>query len=192
MGNYGYIYRTEDLATNKVYIGKRKGEFNPKYYGSGVIIQRILRKYPQNRLNVTFIRYTESMDDLHSLEKAYISYYRQSIGSWNMYNIADGGQGGKTYERTKETNDKQRKAHLGKTVTIETRKKQSQLRLGVKLGPMTDAHKERLRGPRILTELRFCNCKCGKIFECKVNSHKHFIHGHNQRNIKKKTWVSVW
>jgi hypothetical protein len=36
--DYGYIYKTTNLLNNRIYIGKHKGEYNPNYFGSGLII----------------------------------------------------------------------------------------------------------------------------------------------------------
>ena len=33
---YGYIYLTINLINRTVYVGQKKGKFNPKYFGIGI------------------------------------------------------------------------------------------------------------------------------------------------------------
>ena len=51
---YGYIYKTLDKYTNKIYIGKRKSSkfLGLNYIGSGVIISRIREKCILEKINL--------------------------------------------------------------------------------------------------------------------------------------------
>ena len=40
-----FIYLTTNLITNEKYIGKHHGELNDSYLGSGIILQRAIKKY---------------------------------------------------------------------------------------------------------------------------------------------------
>ena len=65
---YGYIYKTTNLVNNKVYIGRKNGEFNPDYFGSGKLIKRALLKYGTDNFKVEFLASASSNDELNSLE----------------------------------------------------------------------------------------------------------------------------
>jgi len=93
---YGYVYMTHDITEDKFYFGQHKGEFDPSYFGSGNIIRRILKKYPKGRLKVTLCRYAKTKEELNEFEKWHVWYYKQAIGSFNLYNMTDGGDGGCT------------------------------------------------------------------------------------------------
>ena len=88
---YGYIYKTTDLETNLIYIGQHKAqEFDNNYFGSGVLITRLLDKYGKNRFKCELLEWCESLDELNSKEIYYINKFNsldRSIG----YNIASGG-----------------------------------------------------------------------------------------------------
>ena len=93
--DYGYIYKTINLKNGKVYIGQRRGEFVPSYYGSGTIIKRAVQKNGTENFQVTVLRNTITKEEANLLEKKYIAEHRESLGKDNLYNIADGGEGGK-------------------------------------------------------------------------------------------------
>jgi len=42
---YGYIYESTDKRNGMLYVGQKKGDFNPDYHGSGLIITSIIQKY---------------------------------------------------------------------------------------------------------------------------------------------------
>jgi len=44
---------------------------------------------------------------------------------------------------------------------------------------------------KIPLEIRYCICGCGISFECKVNSTKRFISGHNNRNLPSKRKIPI-
>ena len=48
---FGYIYKTTDLSNSKIYVGKHKATcFTSKYYGSGLVIRRIIKYCKDNNL----------------------------------------------------------------------------------------------------------------------------------------------
>lgn len=61
------------------------------------------------------------------------------------YNLTEGGEGISGYKHSEESNEKNRQAHLGKTVSPEVRKKMSVSRTG---GKRTEATKQKMREAR--------------------------------------------
>lgn len=99
---YGYIYKTTNLITNKIYIGQHKSEkFDKDYYGSGILIQRSLKKYSKKNHNVEILVTAESKEELDSLEKEYIKYFKENSKE-DCMNIANGGEGGNVWEYANE------------------------------------------------------------------------------------------
>jgi hypothetical protein len=86
-----YIYKTTNLLNNKVYIGKSQKLFNGKYYGSGILLKKAIKKYGIENFLVEVIENCKTIEILNQQEKMWIAYY---IG--NSYNIAEGGTGGNT------------------------------------------------------------------------------------------------
>lgn len=149
----GYIYKTTDLSNGKIYIGQHKLEhFNPKYFGSGMIIKKIKKERCKD-LTVEVIEWCETISELNYKEKYWIAFFNsrnRDIG----YNIAEGGDGcvigpfteehklkisisnkGKNKGKpsklkgtkiSKEIKQKLSKSHIGKTHTKETKKKISE------------------------------------------------------------------
>jgi group I intron endonuclease len=119
-----YIYKTTNLITGKVYIGKSSKCFNPKYYGSGKILNRSIKKYGKINFSVELIEECFSLEELNDREIYWISFFMS-----NSYNIAVGGTGGDTltnhpdrddiYKKISKTNSEKMKGHL---VSDETRK----------------------------------------------------------------------
>lgn len=94
MNKFGYIYKTINLVNNKIYVGKKKGSFDPKYFGSGIALANAIKKYGTSNFVVEIIVYASDKDELNELEKICIAEYRQDLGRENLYNISDGGEGG--------------------------------------------------------------------------------------------------
>lgn len=88
---YGYIYKTTDLKKNKVYIGQKKGSFNPDYLGSGTLIEKELEKDSEGRFKLKILVYAKSKKELDFLERKFIAEYRKNLGRDKLYNIAAGG-----------------------------------------------------------------------------------------------------
>lgn len=87
---YGYIYLTENRITGKKYIGQHKGPFDPEYKGSGINIQRAVKKYGAEAMLVTQLATAESSDVLNTLEIQAIADHN-AVRDRNYYNIAVGG-----------------------------------------------------------------------------------------------------
>lgn len=148
---YGYIYKTTNLLNGKVYIGKKKSRFNPKYYGSGIILKRAINKEGSNNFKLEVICYGLTKKQISELEKQYIAKYRYILGKNNVYNISDGGDGNpngsKTYKEmcqcnfcktkrgepfTKEHKENMSRAQMGHPVSNRTRIKIRKTLIGQK------------------------------------------------------------
>ena len=91
---YGYIYKTTDLTNNKIYVGQHKAnEFDDSYYGSGVIIKRLLNKFGTERFKCELLEECQSENELNEKEIYWIDKLNcrnKDIG----YNLASGGSFG--------------------------------------------------------------------------------------------------
>lgn len=87
------VYKTTNLINGKIYIGQDSNN-NPKYFGSGNLINKALKKYGIENFSKEILEYCESKKDLDEKEKYWIRTYNSTdmkIG----YNISEGGTGGK-------------------------------------------------------------------------------------------------
>jgi len=88
------IYKITNLTNNKVYIGKDTTS-DPNYFGSGLLINRSIRKYGLENFKKEVIDETDNYDDLSKKE----IYWIKEFNSTNRdlgYNISKGGDGGDT------------------------------------------------------------------------------------------------
>lgn len=90
----GYIYKTTNLINNRIYVGKKyRSEFDPTYYGSGLVLQEAIEKYGKSNFSIELLCWAETEEEINQLERKYISEFKSSF---NLYNIAEGGTGGDT------------------------------------------------------------------------------------------------
>jgi group I intron endonuclease len=130
---YGYIYKTTNLLSNRIYIGQCKGKFRAHYLGSGVIIKKAVKDKGKNNFKVEVLEYCYSLDILNEREIYWIKFYNStnlSIG----YNIDEGGKGRKIAESTKL---KLSIAHKGKKLTEEHKNNIAKSQLNKKHSPKT-------------------------------------------------------
>lgn len=88
------IYKITNKINGKIYIGKSTTN-NENYYGSGISINRAIKKYGKENFTKKILEQCDNVTDLNKKEIFWINYY----GSTNRvvgYNIADGGNGGNT------------------------------------------------------------------------------------------------
>lgn len=88
-----YIYMTTDHLHHKKYIGKRYGELNDDYFGSGKIISRVIQKYGKSILTKEILYISKDATENNQKEKEFIALFN-AIKSNDFYNIAEGGDGG--------------------------------------------------------------------------------------------------
>ena len=70
----GYIYKTTNLITGTTYVGQhKKSYFDKHYYGSGLRIQREIKKYGKSNFNVEILHWAKDIEELNDMECKYIS-----------------------------------------------------------------------------------------------------------------------
>lgn len=88
---YGYVYKTTYLQNNKIYVGQHKSDvFDEKYYGSGIIISKLLKKYSIDNFLCEILEECSSEEELNEKE----IYWIEKLDARNPdigYNIASGG-----------------------------------------------------------------------------------------------------
>lgn len=116
------IYKTTNLINGKFYVGKDERN-KPDYYGSGINLNRAIKKYGKENFIKEVLEYCSTKEELIEREKYWIKETRaQELG----YNIADGGWGGNTY--TEETKQRVSQFFKGKYVSPETIEKRKETR----------------------------------------------------------------
>ena len=94
ISRYGYIYKTVNNKTGKIYIGQHHSStFDNTYLGSGLLLQRAIKKYGTESFSVELLEWCVSKTHLDEREKYHISRYCSTDNTIG-YNIANGGQGG--------------------------------------------------------------------------------------------------
>lgn len=88
------IYKITNLINNKIYVGKDKYN-NPKYFGSGCILKKSIKKYGIQNFKKETLEYCNTEEELNLKEKIWIKKLK-SQNSDIGYNISSGGDGGDT------------------------------------------------------------------------------------------------
>lgn len=141
------IYQIKNTVTNKIYIGKSSHLSHRKIQhfsslnlgiNSNHHLQNSYNKYGGTAFEFSVLLYCEEAE-LNRYERAIISLYGNSL-----YNILGGGEGGPIPQETKE---KISLSQIGKSVSLETRKKQSDVHKGIKQTPeLIEKRISRIRG----------------------------------------------
>lgn len=84
------IYLTTNLINQKKYIGQHFGYENDDYLGSGVLLQRALKKYGRQNFKRQTLEICESKEQASEQEKYWIKHY-DAVDSDEFYNISEGG-----------------------------------------------------------------------------------------------------
>lgn len=96
---YGFIYITINKVNNMKYIGKcvygRKNSWS-KYLGSGVYLQRAIKKYGRESFYRIIIDECDSEEELRDVEEYYIEQF-DAVRSPDFYNIKNTSIGGDTF-----------------------------------------------------------------------------------------------
>lgn len=164
-----YIYRITNLINGKTYIGQHEyRDLNDKYMGSGKYIKLAIKKYGIENFKKDILVFNISKQEhANILEQTFIAAEREKAGVENCYNISDGGanytkghKGHRHSEETKKMWSEKRKGKnvgkdnyfFGKRHSEETKKKMRDAKKrnpvwskGMKLGPLSEEHKEKLR-----------------------------------------------
>lgn len=90
----GYVYKTTCTLNNEVYVGQhKKSSFDANYYGSGLIIQRALKKYGKKNFKVEVMGWAKTIGELNDLESKFILESKQCAET-KCLNISSGAKGG--------------------------------------------------------------------------------------------------
>jgi len=87
-----HLYKITNKLTNEFYIGKRKGDTQNNYWGSGLRIKRQIQKYGRENFTYDILRVNEE-DIIFKLEKRLVTenYIKSNE---KCLNLAPGGKGG--------------------------------------------------------------------------------------------------
>lgn len=93
---YGFIYETTNKLNGMKYIGKciyhRQNNWQ-SYLGSGLYLQRAIKKYGKENFVKTILEEAYSNEELNELEESYIERFK-AVESPNYYNIKHAAIGG--------------------------------------------------------------------------------------------------
>ena len=138
------VYKTTNLINGKFYIGQ---DFHndENYYGSGLLLNKAIKKYGKNNFKKEILEKCESKQHLNEREVYWIKTLNGQCSQIG-YNLSDGGQTGRahlghrhsdeTKQKLSEIN-KGKSAHLGIPCSKETRQKISLTLKGRKLPEVT-------------------------------------------------------
>ena len=105
---YYYTYKIINIVNNKYYYGMHMtNNMNDSYMGSGVLLEKAIKKYGKENFYKEIIQMYKDYNTLVSAEKALIT--EDVINDPNCYNLALGGQGGPLFKgkhHTQETKEK--------------------------------------------------------------------------------------
>lgn len=109
---FGYIYRTFIPRIMSFYVGQKKGEFNPRYLGSGTRVFREIRKHGRDGAFTVEICHASSQEELDQMEIDCIRSHREF--GLPLINILDGGRGYREgYKQSKVVRDRITKSQMG-------------------------------------------------------------------------------
>lgn len=142
----GVIYKTSNLINGNWYIGKDEVN-NDKYLGSGLLLEKAIKKYGRKNFKKEIIAYANSSEELCLLEKKLIKEY-DAVNSHQSYNVADGGNGGNTiagYDSSQRKGFSEKLSNRWKAYTLERREEiLNKMWEGTKGKPKSQDHKQRL------------------------------------------------
>jgi group I intron endonuclease len=121
------IYKTTNLVNGKQYIG-RDGRNNPNYLGSGILLQRAIKKYGKENFKKEILEECNSDEILSKREEYWLNYYDagNNPNFYNMHNYSHGGA-----SPSIQTRQKTSMSLLGRKISDEHRKKISAGRIGI-------------------------------------------------------------
>lgn len=160
------IYKTTNLINGKIYIGQ-DSKNNDKYFGSGDLIKRAIKKYGLKNFKKEVLCLCETQKELNEMEQKFILIYN-STNKLIGYNICVGGTNGTMLNRKHSIETKKQmsevrigiiftdehkknlsKAHKGKIISEETKKKMSESQKLVPHNPVSEETKEKIRNKKL-------------------------------------------
>lgn len=118
------IYKTINKINGKWYIGKDTGVLGDNYLGSGVVLQRAIKKYGKENFKKEIIEICNDKKHLSEREKYWIKKL-DACKRKDSYNISTGGEGGDTLTYHPEYDEICKKVSVGLSgrVVTETHRK---------------------------------------------------------------------
>ena len=125
-----YIYKITNVVNNKFYIGAHKGKLNDSYMGSGILINRAIKKYGVTSFIKEILCICTNETSLYFMEKVFVG--PEQVEDKMCYNMKIGGMGGfgKPSEETRKKHSESKKGHF---VSEETKRKISDAKKGKKM-----------------------------------------------------------
>ncbi len=106
----GYVYKVTNKINGNFYIGKRQKSYvDEKYWGSGKIQKRELKKYGTENFEREVLCWAKTIDELELLEEKYIN---ESFDNAQCLNIKRTSEGGDTTSNTKKITDGINEKHI--------------------------------------------------------------------------------
>lgn len=180
------LYKIINKINNKSYIGKHKYKESPidSYAGSGICLKKAYDKYGINNFTKEILEINIEEEDINKKEKDYIKSLREKGEA--QYNIASGGDGGKTFkgeinpmrgwQPSEETRKKMSESHKG----------QIQANKGKKLkGPAL----ENVRKAALTRDNSYRNLKSFRE-KCKISHLKRYEEGRGTFPNKNKICIN--
>jgi hypothetical protein len=119
------IYKITNIVNDKIYIGKHQTEnINDTYFGSGVALERAIKKYGKQFFKKEILFIFNSEDEMNLKEREIVT--EAFIARKDNYNKAIGGEGGSNFKGKKHTEETKRKLSekaKSRIFSDETRKK---------------------------------------------------------------------
>ena len=114
--NYTHIiYRTTNLVTGKIYVGKHTTQnIDDGYLGSGNVILNSIKKHGKENFSRVILHTCETADEAYIAESKIVT--PEFVARQDTYNQREGGLGGVTC--TDETKAKMSAAKIGNTNTL--------------------------------------------------------------------------
>ena len=108
-----FIYLTTNLITGEKYIGKHYGELDDNYLGSGIVLQRAIKKYGEENFKRNILYISKDAKENNEKEKEFIKLYN-AVNDRTFYNIASGGDGGDIFHKLPLEQQEQLRAKISK------------------------------------------------------------------------------
>ena len=146
---YYFIYMIKNIVNGKCYVGfhaTNKEYDKDPYYGSSIILKMALKKYGKENFVMGVLEYIDP-EVWREKERYWIKKKNAHI-SEGGYNLTWGGDGTLGMHHSDDSNEKNRKAHLGKIPSEETKEKMSNSHLGIK--QHSDEFKQKIAKNNIL------------------------------------------
>lgn len=87
-----FLYKTTNLLDGKFYIGVHDGEPDDDYLGSGVMLQRAIKKYGVENFRREVLREFSTVEEAYAAEREVVT--PSLVDSAMCYNLNVGGRGG--------------------------------------------------------------------------------------------------